>query len=68
MTQAYCYLAAGVHASVSSKKVDSDPYLLAFMLLFFAYVGVSLWQALASGEVAKKLREDSQEKEGNVQD
>lgn len=68
MTQAYSYLAAGVHTAVASKSVHSDPYLLAFMALFFTYVGVSLWQALASDEVAKKLRKDSQEKEGNVQD
>ena len=38
MNTAYSYLAAGVKLVPESQKVQPDALLLAFMVLFFAYV------------------------------
>ena len=38
MNTAYSYLAAGVKLVPDNRKVQPDPLLLAFMVLFFAYL------------------------------
>lgn len=45
MSTAFSYFAAGVRLVPESQKVQSDPLLAAFMVLFFTYVSWLLWQS-----------------------
>jgi hypothetical protein len=45
MNTAFSLMAAGVQLVPASRKVPADPFLVAFMVVFFTYVTWLLWRS-----------------------